>query len=49
MRKIKFRGWDAIGEKGWVFGDLVHNQRVTATGLVRAIGNIYRNPELLNM
>ena len=33
MRKIKFRGWDASGEKGWVFGDLVHNQRVTATGL----------------
>jgi len=33
MRTIKFRGFDAIGEKGWVYGDLVHNQRVTTTGL----------------
>lgn len=29
----KFRGWDATGQKGWVFGDLVHNQKVTKTGL----------------
>ena len=33
MREYKFRGWDAVGEKGWVFGDLVHNQKVTRTGL----------------
>lgn len=33
MREIKFRGWDATGQKGWVFGDLVHNQKVTKTGL----------------
>ena len=33
MRQIKFRGWDATGQKGWVYGDLVHNQKVTMTGL----------------
>lgn len=33
MRIIKFRGKDATGRKGWVYGDLVHNQRVTKTGL----------------
>ena len=33
MRKIKFRGWDATGQKGWVYGDLVHNQKVTKKGL----------------
>lgn len=33
MREIKFRGWDATGQKGWVFGDLVHNQKVTKIGL----------------
>ena len=32
MREIKFRGWDVIGKK-WVYGDLVHNQKVTQTGL----------------
>lgn len=32
MREIKFRGWDVIGNK-WVYGDLVHNQKVTQTGL----------------
>lgn len=31
--KWKFRGWDAVGDKGWVYGDLVHNQKVTETGL----------------
>ena len=25
----KFRGWDAVGSKGWVYGDLVHNLKVT--------------------
>lgn len=33
MRTIKFRGKDATGQKGWVYGDLVHNMKVTATGL----------------
>jgi hypothetical protein len=28
-----FRGWDAVGEKGWGYGDLSHNQKVTETGL----------------
>ena len=32
MRTIKYRGWDVIGGK-WVYGDLVHNQKVTRTGL----------------
>ena len=33
MREIKFRGYDAMGRKGWVYGDLVHNKKVTLTGL----------------
>ena len=33
MKKYLFRGWDATGQKGWVYGDLVHNQKVTKTGL----------------
>lgn len=33
MTEYKFRGWDAVGKKGWVFGDLVHNKKVTKTGL----------------
>ena len=28
-----FRGFDATGQKGWVYGDLVHNQKVTCEGL----------------
>ena len=31
--KWRFRGFDAIGRKGWVYGDLVHVKRVTVTGL----------------
>ncbi len=31
--EYKFRGFDAVGKKGWVYGDLVHNQKVTRTGL----------------
>lgn len=31
--KWKFRGWDAVGDKGWVYGDLVHDKKVTLTGL----------------
>ena len=26
-----FRGFDSIGNKGWVYGDLVHNKRVDLT------------------
>lgn len=33
LREYKFRGWDATGQKGWVCGDLVHNKKVTKTGL----------------
>lgn len=33
MRDYKYKGWDATGQKGWVYGDLVHNQKVTETGL----------------
>ena len=25
----RFRGYDAVGSKGWVYGDLVHNLKVT--------------------
>ena len=28
-----FRGWDAVSDKGWVYGDLVHDKKVTLTGL----------------
>ena len=28
----KFRGWDVIGHK-WVYGDFVHNKKVTRIGL----------------
>jgi len=31
--EYKFRGFDATGQKGWVYGDLVHNKKVTKTGL----------------
>lgn len=33
MREIIFRGLDATRQKGWVYGDLVHNKKVTRTGL----------------
>ena len=33
MREYIFRGYDAVGDKGWVFGDLVHNKKVTREGL----------------
>ena len=31
--EYKFRGFDAVGNKGWVYGDLVHNKKITKTGL----------------
>ena len=31
--EYKFRGFDAVGKKGWVYGDLAHNKKVTKTGL----------------
>ena len=33
MREYKFKGWDKVGNKGWVYGDLAHNQKVTREGL----------------
>ena len=38
MREYKFRGWDAVGNKGWVYGDLVHNKRVDLTDRVMVGG-----------
>lgn len=32
MRDYKFRGWD-VNCKKWVYGDLVHDKKVTVTGL----------------
>ncbi len=26
----KFRGWDVMGRKGWVYGDLVHNHGISS-------------------
>ena len=34
----KFRGFDAVGSKGWVYGDLVHNKRVDLTDRVMVGG-----------
>lgn len=34
----KFRGFDAVGNKGWVYGDLVHNKRVDLTDRVMVGG-----------
>lgn len=31
--EYRFRGYDAVGSKGWVYGDLVHNMKVSETGL----------------
>ena len=33
-----FRGFDAVGDKGWVYGDLVHNKRVDLTDRVMVGG-----------
>ncbi len=34
----KFRGYDAAGNKGWVYGDLVHNKRIDLTDRVMVGG-----------
>ena len=34
MREYKYKGWDATGQKGWVYGDLVHNKKITVDGLI---------------
>jgi hypothetical protein len=36
--EYRFRGWDAVGYKGWVYGDLVHNKRVDLTDRVMVGG-----------
>ena len=33
MDSYRFRGFDAVSGRGWVYGDLVHNKKVTADGL----------------
>lgn len=33
MKDWKFRGYDAVGEKGWVTGDLAHDKKITVEGL----------------
>lgn len=38
MKEYKFRGFDSIGNKGWVYGDLVHNKRVDLTDRVMVGG-----------
>ena len=45
-RKIKFRAKDAFTGK-WVYGDLVHNQKVTENGLEPRVmvGGYEVNPE----
>ena len=30
MRKILFRGYDAVGDKGWVYGDFTHGLKILA-------------------
>lgn len=32
-----FRGFDAVGNKKWVYGDLVHNKRVDLTDRVMVL------------
>jgi hypothetical protein len=36
--EYRFRGFDAVGNKGWVYGDLVHNKRVDLTDRVMVGG-----------
>lgn len=46
MRTIKFRGKDVFTD-AWRYGDLVHNQKVTTTGLEprTMVGGYEVNPE----
>lgn len=44
----KFRGFDSIGNKGWVYGDLVHNKRVDLTDRVM-VGGYEVVPESVGM
>lgn len=43
-----FRGFDAVGNKGWVYGDLVHNKRVDLTDRVM-VGGYEVVPESVGM
>ena len=36
--EYRFRGFDAVGNKKWVYGDLVHNKRVDLTDRVMVGG-----------
>ena len=29
MKEYRFRGWETVCGKGWVYGDLVHNMKIT--------------------
>jgi len=46
--EYRFRGWDAVGYKGWVYGDLVHNKRVDLTDRVM-VGGYEVVPESVGM
>ena len=50
MRTIKFRGKDVFTD-AWRYGDLVHNQKVTTTGLTprTMVGGYEINPETICM
>ncbi len=50
MRTIKFRGKDVFTD-AWRYGDLVHNQKVTTTGLEprTMVGGYEVNPETICM
>lgn len=50
MRTIKFRGKDVFTD-AWRYGDLVHNQKVTTTGLEprTMVGGYEINPETICM
>lgn len=46
--EYRFRGYDAVGNKGWVYGDLVHNKRVDLTDRVM-VGGYEVVPESVGM
>ena len=50
MRTIKFRGKDVFSD-AWRYGDLVHNKKVTTTGLEprTMVGGYEVNPETICM